>query len=687
MQPAPANPSLRRNGTYMVFRKLRQDVAGFRNFLATQRPDLMQRDLLAAQMVGRWRNGTPLVRSPDGPVHTDRDAINDFRYEGEDSDGLRCPLGAHIRRLNPRDTAFRDDANRHRLIRRGIPYGTYLPEEAPDDGAERGLLFVAFNARIDLQFEFLQQQWVNRGEFVGQAGNRKDPIIGANAGTVHDQFIVPGSPAPVFNLPRFVSVRGGDYFYAPGIAALKELAREATSGGPSARFPSIPRQPNRGIAKSPTLFDMDRLREIGLGLLRQQCAPTIAIRQVPLIDSQGALPRAQSIAIVAKRRHVARVLSEDLVYQIAPYAQRIWKISGQRMMIGMASNDPERIKRLAILHAAVAKLGTQRVAELVRDLSAQVIDRIRPRGKFDVVQDFGRVIPIGLAAEYFGVSGPNWVSPTAIAAKFGKKDFGEVPRDWLQTLAPVFEADKPLTTVQFWTRFAFLEIFVNIQRAAELTEIAERSTAELLQHIDSVVADAVALAYTNPLWSILIAFFLLHEPVRIRRWTATMIGFLGVLMVVRPAGDIHPAMLAALGSAITASFSMMFIKKLTATESPSKILFYFSVIGSALSLLPAIVFWQTPSAEMAAWMTLMAMCAYVGSLMLARSFALAEITLVAPMDFLRLPIAALVGLTLFNEVPDLWTIAGGLVIAGASAYIARRDAMARKARSPRNPTV
>ncbi|MDA0675145.1 MAG: DMT family transporter [Proteobacteria bacterium] len=201
------------------------------------------------------------------------------------------------------------------------------------------------------------------------------------------------------------------------------------------------------------------------------------------------------------------------------------------------------------------------------------------------------------------------------------------------------------------------------------------------------LADAVALAYTNPLWSILIAFFLLHEPVRIRRWTATMIGFLGVLMVVRPAGDIHPAMLAALGSAITASFSMMFIKKLTATESPSKILFYFSVIGSALSLLPAIVFWQTPSAEMAAWMTLMAMCAYVGSLMLARSFALAEITLVAPMDFLRLPIAALVGLTLFNEVPDLWTIAGGLVIAGASAYIARRDAMARKARSPRNPTV
>ncbi len=201
------------------------------------------------------------------------------------------------------------------------------------------------------------------------------------------------------------------------------------------------------------------------------------------------------------------------------------------------------------------------------------------------------------------------------------------------------------------------------------------------------LADAVALAYTNPLWSILIAFFLLHEPVRIRRWTATMIGFLGVLMVVRPAGDIHLATLAALGSAITASFSMMFIKKLTATESPSKILFYFSVIGSALSLLPAIVFWQTPSAEMAAWMTLMAMCAYVGSLMLARSFALAEITLVAPMDFLRLPIAALVGLTLFNEVPDLWTIAGGLVIAGASAYIARRDAMAMKARPPRNPTV
>ncbi len=288
-------------------------------------------------MVGRWPNGAPLVRNPDAPNAVERESLNDFRYETEDPDGRRCPFGSHVRRLNPSDTAYRDDANRHRLIRRGIPYGSYLPAGSMDDGQARGLLFVAFNARIDLQFEFLQKQWVNRGEFVGQAGNRKDPLIGDNAGAVADQFIIPGRPGPVFNLPRFVSVRGGDYFFVPGISALLELARDDAKCGAAdqpARFPSPQRRPNHGMSKSPKLFDADKLKEIGQQLLQRQSAPTIATKQVPLIDYPGAPVHPQSIAIVAKRRHVEHVLCNDRIYQIAPYARssRIKGISGKRML-------------------------------------------------------------------------------------------------------------------------------------------------------------------------------------------------------------------------------------------------------------------------------------------------------------------------------------------------------------------
>ncbi len=163
----------------------------------------------------------------------------------------------------------------------------------------------------------------------------------------------------------------------------------------------------------------------------------------------------------------------------------------------MPSDDCDRIKHLELLHATAKKIGLSRVSALAEQLTENVIDRVRPLGKFDVVKDLGRVVPIGLAAEYFGIAGPNWVSPTAVAARFGKRDVADVPRDWLRTLDPILESEKPLATMQFWTRFAFLEIFVNIQGAVELTELAQRSTAELLQHIDGVVADADALRATQ----------------------------------------------------------------------------------------------------------------------------------------------------------------------------------------------
>ena len=189
-------------------------------------------ELLAAKIVGRWRDGTPLQRSPERPdpaLADDPDRINDFSF-ADDPEGLRCPVGAHIRRANPRDAeGFFDGrlTNRHRIIRRGRPYGPVLPEGVTeDDGEDRGLVFVCFNASIWRQFETIQALWIDDGDPFG-LGADKDFLIGQPDGD-GGKMTIPGHP-PFFlkPQPRFVTVRGGEYLYRPSISALRWLA----SGG------------------------------------------------------------------------------------------------------------------------------------------------------------------------------------------------------------------------------------------------------------------------------------------------------------------------------------------------------------------------------------------------------------------------------------------------------------------------
>jgi Dyp-type peroxidase family len=170
-----------KNGTFMVFRKLEQRVAEFRRYAEEEGKKYPGGvDQFKAKMVGRWPDGTPVELSPDKPdpeLAKDPSRNLDFRY-GDDPLGARCPMGAHIRRANPRDaTGFGGLlSNRHRIIRRGVMYGDWMPEGSTDDGT-RGLLFIAFNASIERQFEFVQQQWMNFGnDFC--LGNDRDPLIG-----------------------------------------------------------------------------------------------------------------------------------------------------------------------------------------------------------------------------------------------------------------------------------------------------------------------------------------------------------------------------------------------------------------------------------------------------------------------------------------------------------------------------
>lgn len=222
--PLPQPEILSRNGSFMAYRRLEEHVGRFRDFLRAhgQTPD--EQELIAAKLMGRWRSGAPLILAPnkdDAVLAADPQRNNDFNYKQQDPLGYAVPLGAHIRRVNPRDTAA--GMNRRRIIRRGATYGPMLPEGALDDGAERGLAALVICASLIRQFEFAQNVWINDRNF-HELGNERDPIIGNQDGTL--EFKIPKRPIrkKITGLPAFTTVRGGAYFFLPGIRALKWLA-------------------------------------------------------------------------------------------------------------------------------------------------------------------------------------------------------------------------------------------------------------------------------------------------------------------------------------------------------------------------------------------------------------------------------------------------------------------------------
>jgi Dyp-type peroxidase family len=228
---APNPPDLVRNGTFLVYRKLRENVMTFRKYLHEHGKHYGDEELLAAKMVGRFRDGTPLALSnePDAALVADPHRNNDFRY-GDDPDGARCPVTAHVRRARPRDALGFDGkvTDRRRIQRRGMPYGPALPPDATEDGpVERGIVFAAFNIDIERQFEFIQQHWLNYGNTFRQ-GNDKDILSQSQDGTGKAVIQATGDRPPYLcpSLPAFVDMRGGEYFFVPGIAGLRALAGE-----------------------------------------------------------------------------------------------------------------------------------------------------------------------------------------------------------------------------------------------------------------------------------------------------------------------------------------------------------------------------------------------------------------------------------------------------------------------------
>ncbi len=261
---APGMKDLGRNGTYLVMRQLEQDVRKFWQFVSQEAGgDPAQAEELAAAMVGRRRNGAPLVPVQEEPipgVEPKQAPQNQFTFDADPAGG-RCPFGAHIRRANPRNAdlpegpvhllkqlrialGFGPDRFRydlmssvrfHRILRRGRKYGPLLtPEDAlapgPPDEPERGLHFICLNANISRQFEFVQNAWIANSKFSGMTGE-SDPLLGNREPIpgclVTSDFNMPrehGLRRRVSGLPQFVTVRGGAYFFLPSLRALRFFA-------------------------------------------------------------------------------------------------------------------------------------------------------------------------------------------------------------------------------------------------------------------------------------------------------------------------------------------------------------------------------------------------------------------------------------------------------------------------------
>jgi deferrochelatase/peroxidase EfeB len=266
--PAADTPDMRdlgKNGSYLVMRQLRQDAQGFWQFLRRQaNGDPEAGRALAEAMVGRGLTGDPLIGAGGPPIPgVDPKDADDVRYNqftfDADVHGTRCPFGAHIRRANPRNADlpgrpagflgrmvrtlgfgrkdFREDAiastRFHRILRRGREYGPWPPSEASrraggEDG-ESGLYFICLNANIARQFEFVQGAWIMGTKF-GGLSEESDPLLGSRAPLpgcpVTSVFSLPqasGLRRRLTGIPQFVTVRGGAYFFLPGLRALRYL--------------------------------------------------------------------------------------------------------------------------------------------------------------------------------------------------------------------------------------------------------------------------------------------------------------------------------------------------------------------------------------------------------------------------------------------------------------------------------
>jgi drug/metabolite transporter (DMT)-like permease len=252
-----------------------------------------------------------------------------------------------------------------------------------------------------------------------------------------------------------------------------------------------------------------------------------------------------------------------------------------------------------------------------------------------------------------------------------------------------------LAFVRYFIGFILLTpVFVKLGKAGLATNRLDLHLARLVLAcaaqvgvlyavIHLFLADATAIAFSRPVFTTLVAVVLLSELVSARRWVATIVGFVGVLIMIRPGhAGADPVALIAVAAALVFAVANVLIRMLAKTEPPSRILFYYHLGGSVVFLGPAIWVWQSPTGMEWIMLCLIGILTTIGMIGFVRAFSVGEANAVGPIEYIRLIFAAVIGYCFFAEVPSLWTMAGAIVIVASALYIAREESQRRGACPP-----
>jgi Dyp-type peroxidase family len=476
------------NGSYMVFRKIEQNVDAFK--------EALREGELADRAIGRRRrDGTSLaVDDPQTPANIDA-----FDYS-DDPKGEKCPFASHARRINPRN----EESRRHRIIRRGIPY---------KNGDKQGMLFVCFNARIETQFEFLQSEWCRKGDFLGYFTEARDPAVGGGG-----SFVDPRTPLPL-SLNSFVTVKGGEYFFLPGMAALGRLL-EGEFDAPSTASPVA----QTAAEAPPETFDPVLYADD-----EALIADLLEKRRIEVKRIAWPSGRQQTAYYVACRDHVRKILADDATFTSGQYTRKLenllhdydysgWLRPGekkgseqpvfQRFMLGMAGDDPEKKARHQILMRALAASSIKGVRKGIGNCVGPIASAVvkaaigngEKSGGFDLVNPIGYGVPLAGAVEHFGFPDLKGFSDAYKALYFERTSIEEVRSLGFLEQFPKGE-DQSTLPPELFVLAHTIAVFLLIDQydTPSTLELARVAVKELLDRLgEEVLAEQDLIATRNP---------------------------------------------------------------------------------------------------------------------------------------------------------------------------------------------
>lgn len=471
---AAAYQQLTMNGSFLVYRKLEQDVIGFRAFCESNGG-------IADKLVGRKADGTPLVNGETVP------RANDFDF-ADDPDGVACPFASHVRRVNPRLTltAGLNEGtvlvDQHRIIRRGMAYGPYIEPGSKDTDPEarRGLHFFCYNARVDSQFEFIQKNWINNCDFMHMSSPIVDPIVGNRQNGDLGQFSFDRSTKPLFGLQQYVHVKGGEYFFTPGLASLSLIA---TLTQPTDPF----------LAPKQHIQPFDSLK-----------SDPIDVRQY--VDANKLLTGSRFVKLWIKTEEckipyyyfahpddLQQILGRPNLFTNDLYSKRIQKLTNADMLLSLReSNDRDVLKK-----RSWALLEPQNLKQTLKAVLQPELNSIRAvltnDKSIDLVEGLSRRLPLAIIKGFYGVEPVavrcgELASKTQLAHYFDRTSYDVLPIQWQQNYAQYGFHTTADETLLFWARMLFLEVFLNQYGVKFISALAFNAAQEFMPHIDQQIA-------------------------------------------------------------------------------------------------------------------------------------------------------------------------------------------------------